>query len=83
MTSTNGQTTNGATRHTAQSSAEKPTIETAIEKLDVLKVTFREALAGLTELAALLRQSVRDQRAGEKEIQQFRQTLRTLQNVRI
>ncbi len=83
MTATNGQTTNGAARHTAQSSAEKPTIETAIEKLDVLKVTFREALAGLTELTALLRQSVRDQRAGEKEIQQVRQTLRTLQNVRI
>ena len=46
-------------------------------------MTFREALAGLTELTALLRQSVRDQRAGEKEIQQFRQTLRKLQNVRI
>ena len=83
MTATNGQTTNRATRSTVIPAAEKPAIESAIEKLDAFKVTFREALADLTELTAVLKQSVRDQKAGEKEIHQVRQTLRSLQSVRI
>jgi len=80
---TNGAATphlNGATRPTP---AEKPAIEAAIDKLDAFKTTFREALAGLTELTTLLRQAVRDQKAGEKEVQSVRQTLRSLQSVRI
>ena len=45
--------------------------------------TFREALVGVTELSTLLRQAVREQKAGEKEVQSVRQTLRSLQSVRI
>ena len=52
-------------------------------ELDTFKATFREALVGLTELTTLLRQAVRDQKAGEKEVHQVRQTLRSLQSVRI
>ncbi len=83
---TNGATTsriNGATRSNNNPATERPALDSAIEKLDALKTTFREALNGLTELTALLRQSVRDQKAGEKEIHQVRQTLRSLQSVRI
>ena len=93
MTETNGHHTNGAaTSHLngAQRSttpvnpaAEKPALEAAIDKLDGFKATFREALVGLTELTTLLRQAVRDQKAGEKEIHQVRQTIRSLQGVRI
>ena len=84
---TNGATTphlNGANRSTTPGiPAEKPAIEAAIEKLDGFKATFREALIGVTEITTLLKQSVRDQKAGEKEIHQVRQTLRSLQGVRI
>jgi len=71
---TNGATTphlNGAQRSTTpvNPAADKPAIEVAIDKLDGFKVTFREALVGVTELTTLLRQAVRDQKAGEKEVQ--------------
>jgi len=74
---------NGAPRSTTPVTADKPAIEAAIEKLDGFKVTFREALVGVTELSTLLRQAVREQKAGEKEVQSVRQTLRSLQSVRI
>ena len=91
MTETNGHNgaatsyLNGANRSTmpVNQAAEKPAIEAAIDKLDAFKATFREALVGLTELTTLLKQSVRDQKTGEKEINQVRQTLRSLQGVRI
>ena len=88
MTETIGHT-NGATHNVARPTtpvppaAEKPAIEVAIDKLDAFKVTFREALVGLTELTSLLRQAVRDQKTGEKEIHQVRLTLRSLQSVKI
>ena len=85
---TNGAATphlNGAPRSTTPviPAADKPAIEAAIEKLDAFKTVFREALIGVTEITALLRQSVRDQKAGEKEIHQVRQTLRSLQSVKL
>ena len=89
MTETNGHQANGAaTSHLnganrSTTPAEKPAIEVAIEKLDGFKTVFREALVGVTELSTLLRQAVRDQKAGEKEVQSVRQTLRSLQSVRI
>jgi len=93
MTETNGHHTNGAaTPHLngaprsstpGTPAADKPAIEAAIEKLDGFKTVFREALVGVTELSTLLRQAVREQKAGEKEVQSVRQTLRSLQSVRI
>ena len=85
---TNGVATphlNGANRSTTPvtPAADKPAIEAAIEKLDGFKTVFREALVGVTELSTLLRQAVREQKAGEKEVHQVRQTLRSLQSVRI
>jgi len=88
MTETNGHQTNGATASRFNGAnhstpADKPAIEVAIEKLDGFKATFREALIGVTEITTLLKQSVRDQKAGEKEIHQVRQTLRSLQSVKL
>jgi len=93
MTETNGHHTNGAAtpylngapRSTAPAlpATDKPAIEAAIDKIEGFKASVRETLAGLTELTALLRQAVRDQKAGEKEIHTVRQTLRSLQGVRI
>jgi len=88
MTETNGHQTNGATASRFNGAnhstpAEKPAIEVAIEKLDTFKATIREALIGVTEITTLLKQSIRDQRAGEKEIHQVRQTLRSLQGVKL
>jgi DNA polymerase III sliding clamp (beta) subunit (PCNA family) len=92
MTETNSQTTSGEQRpHTNGADrskkpvapADKPAIEAAIDKLDAFKATFREALTSINELTALLRQAVRDQKAGEKEVQQVRQTLRSLQSVKL
>lgn len=85
---TNGAATpylNGAPRSTTPviQATDKPAIEVAIEKLDGFKATFREALIGITEITSLLKQSVRDQKAGEKEIHQVRQTLRSLQSVKL
>ena len=86
---TNGLATmpyvNGANRsitHVIQAT-EKPAIEAAIEKIDGFKASVRETLAGLTELTTLLRQAVRDQKTGEKEIHTVRQTLKSLQGLRI
>ena len=93
MTETNGHHTNGgatpylngAPRSTTPAipATDKPAIEAAIDKIESFKANFRETLAGLTELTALLRLAVRDQKAGEKEIHTVRQTLRSLQSVRI
>ncbi len=61
----------------------KPAIEAAIDNLDSFKANLREALSGISEITSLLRQAIRDQRANEREIQSVRQTLRSLQGVRI
>ena len=93
MTEINGHHTNGAAtpyfngspRPTTPAipAPDKPAIESAIDKIEGFKARVRETLAGLSELTALLRQAVRDQKAGEKEIHTVRQTLRSLQSVRI
>ena len=89
MPAINGHTNGAATPHlngangSSTQPAEKPAIEAAIEKLDGFKATFREALIGVTEITTLLRQAVRDQKVGEKEIHQVRQTLRSLQSVKL
>ena len=79
---------NGVNRSTTtpmpvHQATDKPAIEAAIEKIDGFKASVRETLAGLTELTALLRQAVREQKVGDREISQVRQTLRSLQSVRI
>jgi len=52
-------------------------------QLEVVRGDFRNAIAGLNRLGELLRQSQRETKASDKEIQSVRQTLRSLQSVRI
>jgi hypothetical protein len=77
--------TNGSNRNIGpvSTTTSKPAIEAAIDNLDGFKSNLREALSGISEITALLRQAIRDQRANEREIQAVRQTLRSLQGVRI
>jgi hypothetical protein len=79
---------NGSNRNIGpvSTTTSKPAIEVAIDNLDNLdsfKSNLREALGSISEITALLRQAIRDQRANEREIQAVRQTLRSLQGVRI
>ena len=73
---TNGQENTGAV-------PEKSALETAIAQVEVVRGDFRNALAGLNKLAESLKAAQREQKTCGKEIETVRQTLRTLQNVRI
>jgi hypothetical protein len=65
------------------STTTKPALEAAIDNLDSFRANLREALSGISAITSLLRQAIRDQRLNEREIQSVRQTLRSLQGVRI
>jgi len=60
-----------------------PALEAAIEKLDAFRASVRESLGQLNDLTILLKQALRDQKTGQKEVQSVRQTLRSLQGVKI
>ena len=62
---------------------EKPALETALAQIDILRGEFRSSLAGLNKLGDALKQAQRESKTSEKEIQSVRQTLRSLQSVRI
>ena len=62
---------------------ERPALETALAQVETIKTEFRNVIAGLNKLGDLLKQTAREQRVNEKEIQGVRQTLRSLQSVRI
>ena len=61
----------------------KPALDAALAQLEVVRGDFRNAIAGLNKLGELLRQSQRETKASGKEIESVRQTLRSLQSVRI
>jgi len=84
MPDTNGTT--GAAKRPAASApetTEKSALEIALVQIEVVRGDFRNAIAGLNKLADALKQAQREQKAGDKEIQSVRQTLRSLQTVRI
>jgi DNA polymerase III sliding clamp (beta) subunit (PCNA family) len=68
---------------TPTGTTEKTALEIALAQVEVIRGEFRNAIAGLNKLADALKQVQRDHKAGEKEIQSVRQTLRSLQSVRI
>ena len=75
---------NGAPRSTTPSTpAEKPALETALAQIEIVRTDFRNAIAGLNKLGDQLKAAAREQKASEKEVQSVRQTLRSLQSVRI
>ena len=77
-------TTNGAPRSTSPTApAEKSALETALAQIEIVRTDFRNAIAGLNKLGDQLKSAAREQKASEKEVQSVRQTLRSLQSVRI
>jgi hypothetical protein len=78
---TNGTTTSAAPP--VDKVDTKPSLEAALLQIEGIKTSFREAINGLTKVGDHIRQAMREQKSGEKEIQGIRQTLRTLQSVRI
>ena len=63
--------------------AEKPALDTALAQIEILRGEFRNSLAGLNKVADALKAAQRESRTSEKAIQSVRQTLRSLQSVRI
>ena len=62
---------------------DKSTLEKALEQIETVKGSYRDAIKGLNELADTLRQVHRDQKASEKEVQSVRISLQKLQSVRL
>ena len=83
----NNGTINGAPQSrgaaTTQTEEPKPALDLALAQLEVVRGDFRNAIAGLTKLGDLLKQSHRENKASDKEISSVRATLRSLQSVRI
>lgn len=75
--------TNGATNVLSKDSEAKPALETALVQIESIKAAFRETISALTKLGDSIRQAVREQKSGDKDLQNVRQTLRSLQSVRI
>ena len=84
-TTTNGTstTTNGNGNGNHEEPTVKPAIEVAIEKIESIKGSYREAIRGLNDLADSLKQVAREQKGTDKEVQSIRVTLEKLLSVRI
>ncbi len=83
-TATNGAaTTNGNGNGHHEETAAKPAIEVALEKIEIIKGSYREAIRGLNDLADTIKQVQREQKTTDKEVQSVRTTLEKLQQVRI
>ena len=82
MPEKNGNTT-GAKPATETPAAEKSALDTALAQIEIVRGDFRNAIAGLNKLGELLKQVQRENKTSDKEIQSVRQTLRSLQGVRI
>lgn len=61
----------------------RPALDLALAQIEVVRGDFRNAIAGVNKLGDLLKQVQREQKSSEKEVQSVRQTLRSLQGVRI
>lgn len=74
-------TGNGNGNH-AEATA-KTTLEKALDQIEAVKGSHRDAIRGLNELADTLRQIHRDQKSSDREVQTVRTTLAKLQSVRV
>ena len=90
QTQTHGQTrpigANGSTPQAAPAVSKEETksaLETALVQIESIKAGFRETINGLSKLGDSIRNAMREQKASEKEVHTVRQTLRSLQSVRI
>ncbi len=68
---------------TPEKTETKTPLETALLQVEGMKAGYRETLNHLTRIGDSIRAAMREQKVSEKEIQGVRQTLRSLQSVRI
>ena len=73
---------NGST-NSSDKTETKSTLEATLLQVESMKTGFREALNNLSKIGDSIRAAMREQKASEKEVQGVRQTLRSLQSVRI
>src|SRR5207302_97544 len=62
---------------------DKTTLEKALEQIESVKGSYREAIRGLNDLTDTLKQVQRDQRTSERDVQSVRTTLEKLQGVKL
>ena len=62
---------------------EKPTLEQALDQIEFVKGSLRGAVTNLNSLADTLRQVQRERRLSEREVRSVRDTLKSLQTVRL
>jgi ABC-type transporter Mla subunit MlaD len=60
-----------------------PPLKTALQQLDAIRDALRVVTGGLNDLVKTLAQAQRNKRNTEKEIESIRDSLRSLQKVRI
>jgi DNA polymerase III sliding clamp (beta) subunit (PCNA family) len=70
-------------RKTEMPQAAKPNELSALEQVEAVKGHLRQASGGLTRLAGLLKQADKDKRSTAKEVASVRQTLRSLQGLKL
>jgi len=70
-------------RKTAMPETTKPTEPSALDQIESVKSRLRELLGELNTLTGLIKQADRDKRSTEKEVASVRQTIRSLQGVKI
>ena len=86
MQNTTQQNGNGhtpATTNGTSSPDEKPTLEQALDQIEFIKGSLRGAVTSLNTLADTLRQVQRERRLSEREVRSVRDTLKSLQTVRL
>ena len=62
---------------------DKTSLETALEQVETVKGSYREAIRGLSELTDTLKAIQKERKSTEKEVQTVRSTLRQLQSVKL
>ena len=63
--------------------ADKPTLEKALEQIESVKGSYREAIKGLNDLTDTLKLIHKEHKSTEKEVQSVRSSLQKLQSVRL
>ena len=64
-------------------SPEASATKEALEKVETIKIQLRDLLGELTDLAGLLKSAEKEKRSTEKEVASVRQTIRSLQGVKL
>ncbi len=82
-TNGNGHTPSAITTDSATSPEEKASLEQALDQIEVVKGSLRGAVTHLNNLIDTLRQVQRERRVSEREVRSVRDTLKTLQTVRL